>query len=111
MTLKLNTKSDTKDKVGTSWPDSPSSIPNESDAAILSALDSKVVTFIHVVDKDHLPTLRQQDDSQEGEETYASDTSEEEFTDPTLPNTTPVPRSTQDTDDSDESEEEEFEFS
>lgn len=90
MTLKGNTKSDTKDKMGNSWPESDeSTLANNLEAGepTVQLLESGVLTFVHVVNEElALRTTEElqkaiQEDSvpSDSEGSYSSYTSEEEF--------------------------------
>jgi DNA repair and recombination RAD54-like protein len=109
MTLKLNTVSDTKDKIGASWPDREESLSLliESGEAQLETLRSEALSFIHIVDATECHTLRPP------KESYAADdgaTSEEDILDYILPGELNQPSQTNKTDNYNDSENEEFEF-
>ena len=89
MTLKTNTESDTKDKMGKAWPDFASALQaNERDLDESTTLvfESNLLTFVHFVDEQTaqkrsnaavLSLPNDTVDMADGE--YASDTSEEEY--------------------------------
>eukprot|EP00977_Amphora_coffeiformis_P007695 scaffold1690_cov182-Amphora_coffeaeformis.AAC.52 len=119
MTLKTNTESDTKDKMGKVWPDFASALQakeEDIDKATKRACESDLLTFVHFVDEDTsqkrssgtaLSSLN--DTVADGE--YASDTSEEEFVETGHKKRRGFASKTTVLDDSPGSEDEEMEFS